>query len=170
MPAFKDLTGKSNEGVMAPEVAEKRNGRYYWRFRCKYCGKEFVSAGTDFTSGKLLSCGCKRSENVSKATSARNYKHGKRNTRLYNIWTSMKQRCGNPKANEYENYGGRGITVCEEWEKDFEAFYDWALKNGYAHNLTIDRKDNDKGYYPDNCKWATMKEQQNNRRNNRGQH
>lgn len=81
----------------------------------------------------------------------------------------MKQRCGNPKANEYDNYGGRGITVCEEWEKDFEAFYDWALKNGYAHNLTIDRKDNNKGYSPDNCKWATMKEQQNNRRNNRRQ-
>ena len=144
MPAFKDLTGKSNGGVTALEVAEKRNGRYYWRFRCKYCGKEFVSAGTDFTSGKLLSCGCKRSE-------------------------SMKQRCGNPKANEYDNYGGRGITVCEEWEKDFEAFYDWALKNGYAHNLTIDRKDNNTGYSPDNCKWATMKEQQNNRRNNRRQ-
>ena len=64
MPAFKDLTGKSNGGVTALEVAEKRNGRYYWRFRCKYCGKEFVSAGTDFTSGKLLSCGCKRNESA----------------------------------------------------------------------------------------------------------
>jgi hypothetical protein len=89
------------------------------------------------------------------------------NTRLYSIWGSMKSRCNNSKLSIYKIYGGRGITVCDEWAKDFMNFYNWSMANGYQDNLTIDRIDNDKGYSPDNCRWVTMREQQNNRKNNR---
>ena len=95
-----------------------------------------------------------------------NYKHGMRHTRIYNIWRSMRQRCSNPNCINYSSYGGRGITVCAEWES-FQAFYDWAMANGYAEDLTIDRKDADGNYEPSNCRWVTQKVQQNNRTNNR---
>lgn len=97
--------------------------------------------------------------------------------RLQNIYVNLKQRCYNPKSTFYKNYGGRGITVCDEWlnsemydgrsTKGWIAFKTWALSNGYADDLTIDRIDNNKGYCPENCHWVTMKTQQNNRRSNR---
>ena len=77
----------------------------------------------------------------------------------------MRTRCNNPNRLEYTNYGGRGITICKEWD-NFQNFEEWALENGYEDNLTLDRVDNDKGYSPTNCKWSTMKEQSNNKRNN----
>ena len=93
-----------------------------------------------------------------------NYKDGRKGSRLYRIYNNMKNRCYNEHSNSYKNYGGRGITVCDEWLNDFKAFYDWAITHGYRDDLTIDRKDNDKGYSPDNCRWATALEQRLNQR------
>lgn len=92
-------------------------------------------------------------------------KHGMGNTRLYHIWKSMKQRCNNPKCINYHNYGGKGITVCDEWD-DFIQFKDWAMKAGYKDNLTIDRIESSGNYCPDNCRWVTYKIQNNNKNNN----
>jgi len=92
-----------------------------------------------------------------------NYRHGGSGTRLYRIWAAMKTRCMNPNFWAYNHYGGRGIKVCRAWQK-FPAFQRWALSNGYRDKLTIERKNNDRGYCPSNCKWATRKEQSSNQR------
>ena len=93
-------------------------------------------------------------------------KHGEHGTRLYSIWRNMKQRCLNQNRSAYSAYGGRGISLCEEW-KDYILFRDWAISNGYSDSLTLDRKNNELGYSPDNCRWATIKQQSNNTRTNR---
>lgn len=95
-----------------------------------------------------------------------NYKHGLKNTRLFSIWAGMKNRCHNSNTPNYHGYGARGITVCDEWKNNFQAFYDWSMKNGYSDDLSIDRIDNDKGYSPDNCRWANCKQQSTNRSTN----
>lgn len=98
--------------------------------------------------------------------------HGMSRSRIYMIWAGMKSRCNYPKNISYKNYGGRGITVCDEWSESFEEFYKWAMKNGYSENAetrtcSLDRIDNDKGYSPDNCRFVTPKQQANNRRKTR---
>ena len=93
--------------------------------------------------------------------------HNETHTRLYSIWANMKQRCYNPKNDNFCNYGGRGIVICDSWKDSFENFRDWAKTHGYADSLTIDRIDGSKGYYPENCRWVTVKEQNNNLRTNR---
>ena len=88
-------------------------------------------------------------------------------TRLYRSWTAMRSRCNDPNSPDYRNYGGRGITVCDEWNEYFITFAEWAIDNGYRDGLTIERIDNDKGYYPGNCRWVDRLAQNNNRRDNR---
>ena len=113
-------------------------------------------------SGVTLSCGCYHKEVTGKIRRT----HGGTGTRLHSIWQNMKARCYRESAREYENYGGRGITICDEWRNDYKAFHDWAVENGYADNLTIDRKNVNGNYEPSNCRWITNEEQQRNKRNN----
>lgn len=95
-----------------------------------------------------------------------NVKHRKRNTRLYGIWLQIKNRCFNSNTGRYKDYGGRGITICDEWKNNFQTFYEWAMSHGYSDELTIDRIDNNGDYEPSNCRWVTVKIQNRNARSN----
>jgi hypothetical protein len=124
----------------------------------------FTATGTRLRNGTSKSCGCLKLDTLRvKATTHGLTAFGEAPPRLYRIWTGMKTRCSNPKTNTWQYYGGRGIKVCPEWQ-DFEPFRDWAFANGYRDDLTIDRKDNDRGYEPDNCRWATYRTQRVNQR------
>lgn len=161
---FYDLTGQRFGRLTVIERhGSDRHGLATWRCLCD-CGNEHICRGRVLRLGKTISCGCVNQELRKKRTT----KHDKRRTRIYGVWTSMKNRCYNPKSNRYHRYGARGITVCDEWRENFQAFYDWAMTNGYDENAskgkcTIDRIDNDKGYSPDNCRWVDMKEQSKNK-------
>lgn len=149
------VTGESNRRA--------KNGTRYLVCKCE-CGNEIEVRADNLRNGHTVSCGCART--VGTGQKGVNTTHGESNTRLYEIWCSMKKRCDNPNSNRYKNYGGKGIKYCDEWA-EYTSFRDWALANGYADNLTIDRKDNDKGYCPSNCTWTTYTYQANNRTNNR---
>lgn len=92
----------------------------------------------------------------------RKIKHGLCKHPIYKTWINMKSRCGNPNASKYNLYGGKGIKVCEEWENNVQAFYDWSMSNGWEIGLTIDRKNGNMDYSPDNCQWVTYRAQNNN--------
>jgi len=131
-----------------------------WLCKCD-CGTERVIESKTLRAGDSMSCGC-----LAKELARENLKtHGMSKTRLYKRWSSIIERCENIDNPRYMDYGGRGITVCNAWH-DFGAFYEWAINNGYKESLQIDRIDNNKGYYPDNCRWVTRKENMRNRRNN----
>lgn len=155
-----DLVGKRFGSLL---VIERRGsdekGQSLWLCRCD-CGTEKIVRGHDLKGG-TKSCGCSRRYNTGL------YQHGLSHTRIHSIWRSIKDRCYNPKNRHYKHYGGRGISVCDEWKDNFIPFYNWSLENGYEENLTIDRIDVNAGYYPGNCRWVSVETQANNKRNNK---
>lgn len=154
-----DMTGKRiGKWTVLSGAGHDKNRQSLWLCRCE-CGREVAVNGYNLRRGK--SEGCKSCARRLAAT-----KHGGKGTRLYRIWRAMRKRCGDENDKNFKNYGGRGIKACKEWDESFVAFRDWALANGYADDLSIDRIDNDSGYGPENCRWVTSKTQSRNRRNN----
>ena len=155
MPKYNDLTGRKFGRLTVIERTESNKcGKAKWKCVCE-CGNETTTTGGNLVQGITRSCGCLRCD------------HGKTQTRLYGIWGGIKTRCFNPHSQRYSDYGGRGITVCDEWRYSFEAFRDWAMAHGYRDDLTLDRIDVNGNYCPENCRWATYKEQASNTRTNR---
>lgn len=158
---IEDLSGRRFGRLTALSYVYRSDiGHVYWRCRCD-CGNEVTIRANSLLRGDTTSCGCYLREHNREL----NTKHGMYGTSLYHVWTSMKQRCNNSKDHNYNNYGGRGIFVCNEWS-EFENFRDWALSNGYEEGLTIDRINVDDGYYPENCRWVDWITQENNKRTN----
>lgn len=156
-----DLTGKKFGRLTVVSRLEndgRRNSR--WHCICD-CGTSRTVRGDSLKSGRTLSCGCLNKERAS----ATHRTHGMRGSKTYCVWQHMKGRCYNPKNPRFAYYGGRGITVCGRWKNSFENFY--ADMGDKPEGLTIERIDNNRGYYPKNCKWATQKEQTRNQRSNR---
>ena len=165
MRKLDDLTGQRFARLTVIKELEEResSGDVRWLCRCD-CGRDVIANSYSLKKGKTKSCGCYSREMAAK----RKTTHGltaNGQPRIYRTWTSMKQRCLNPNCKNYPHYGGRGITVCQEWRDDFQAFYNWAMANGYQDDLQIDRIDNDGNYEPGNCRWTECKGNIRNRSN-----
>ena len=144
-------------GMKKPNENSTKKCRYFCG-KCLHCGKEFESQARYFKN--LKSC-CKCASGL-RPKSIYNRPHGLRGHPLYDVWAGMKARCSNKNHYGYKRYGGRGIKVCETWEKNFEFFYNWSLLNGYRKGLQLDRVDNDGDYEPENCRWVTRTVNMNN--------
>lgn len=153
-----DLTGQ-RFGRLVVIKQDTTSKRTKWICECD-CGKIKSIQATHLRSGASTSCGCYQKEMARKSNSKHNLTH----TSLHNRWKTLKQRCLNPNSNNYKNYGGRGIKLCEEW-KEFSNFYDWSIKNGYKQELELDRINNDGNYEPSNCRWIEKVKNGRNRRN-----
>ena len=134
----------------------QRNSK--WLCKCK-CGNTTIVTRSSLVNNHTLSCGCKKHE-------SHNATHNMSKTRLYRIWRNIKNRCNRKEDKYWNNYGGRGIRICEEWDSDFLNFYNWSINNGYSDLLSIERIDVNLDYCPDNCKWIPIEEQQRNKTNN----
>lgn len=132
------------------------NHAVYWVFSCG-CGNEIVTRVTGVKAGHAKSCGCYQRDVAKRSSLKHGGVSGGGPSRLYRTWISMIERCRRTSTKCYHRYGGRGISVCDEW-KDYRVFEAWSLSNGYANNLFIDRIDNDGNYEPSNCRWATLLE------------
>jgi len=153
--AYKKLQGMRFGRLTAMAYHGKnKHGIATWFCECD-CGGTTIAPSGSLVGGYTKSCGCYGKEFPS------HLKHGGRGKRLYKIWKGMNERCNTKTSCNYVHYGNRGIRVCEEW-RDYVAFRDWSLSNGYTDKLTIDRKNNDGNYDPSNCRWATTKEQSRN--------
>ncbi|EHQ88287.1 hypothetical protein [Desulfosporosinus youngiae] len=134
---------------------------HFWKCQCE-CGAIVEVEHWHLLSGHTKSCGCYKMDILLD----RSTKHGDVGSKLYNTWGNMRSRCYNKNRPDYPYYGGRGITICKEWRDSYQSFKMWALQNGYHDGLTIERADNNKGYFPDNCLFATRFQQSRNKRNN----
>lgn len=155
MAQTKNILGKRFGRLTVIErVNNDSRGGSRWLCKCE-CGNTKEVGYNNLSSGQVKSCGCLRRE----TSGNRNKTHGLSRTRLYNIYTHMIDRCYRKTDKRYNDYGGRGITVCEEWLSDFLNFYNWSINNGYEQSLSIDRINNNGNYEPTNCRWVTNKEQ-----------
>ncbi|MBG9799506.1 hypothetical protein [Brevibacillus laterosporus] len=170
MPALIDLTGERFGRLTVIMRSGIKNGSPLWICKCD-CESTTEANTRSLRTGNKRSCGCLHSEQLAERN-VNSQKHGGYKERLYGVWHSMKQRCYDASRKDFENYGGRGIFVCDEWKNDYSSFRKWALDNGFDENAayskcTLDRINSDGPYAPWNCRWVDAKAQANNRRNNK---
>lgn len=160
-----DITGQRFSRLLVlRRVENDQFNNACWECKCD-CGNTVIVTGSSLRRGHTKSCGCLQKEKAAMVMSETMSRHHKTDHPLFIIWGSIIKRCENPNCKAYKNYGGRGITICDEWRNSFERFYQ-DLIDGYSPGLELDRIDNSKGYYKENCRWTTTKENCRNKRNN----